>query len=213
MKERAGSLGLDDVKVAVVGGDITVRAAGDSEQSLRALGQTGALAFRPVATLSASSAGNCETLRREATTRKSGFVALCGAEGALGAKDSEAVDYLLAPPSLVGSDVARATARRDPSRGAWVVSLSFTAKGSVKFADVTGELATQPSPENQFAIVLDEKVLSAPAVSYSIDGGQAEISGTFTKASARELASLIEGGALPVRLNVSSVTRFPAASD
>lgn len=206
MKQRAGSLGLEDVQIDVTGGDITTRAAGDSEKSLTALGQTGALAFRPVVTVSPSTAGKCEDLRREASARDSESVTLCGAE------DAEALDYVLDPASLVGSDVAGAKAQLDSNGGFWMVSLTFTSKGSVKFADVTAELATQQPPMNQFAIVLDEEVLSAPSVSQSITGGQAQISGSFTKESARELASLVEYGALPVRLKVSSVTRFPAKS-
>lgn len=204
MKQRAGSLGLEDVRVDVSGGDITARAAGDSEKSLTALGQTGALAFRPVVAVSPSAAGKCADLRRVAAVRGSGSVTVCGAEGA------EAFDYVLEPASLVGSDVAGAKAQLDSNSGSWIVSLTFTSKGSVKFADVTGELAARQLPMNQFAIVLDEKVISAPSVSQSITGGQAQIAGAFTRESARELASLIEYGALPVRLKVSSVTRFPA---
>ncbi|MFF3326711.1 preprotein translocase subunit SecD [Streptomyces sp. NPDC002889] len=207
MKQRAVSLGLKDVRVDVTGGDITTRAAGDSEKRLTALGQTGALAFRPVVTVSAATAGKCEDLRREAALRDSESVTVCG-----GTEGAEALDYVLEPASLVGSDVAGAKAQLDSNSGSWIVSLTFTSKGAVKFADVTGELATQQSPMNQFAIVLDEKVLSAPAVSQSITGGQAQISGAFTKESARELASLVEYGALPVRLKVSSVTRFPSTA-
>jgi preprotein translocase subunit SecD len=68
-------------------------------------------------------------------------------------------------------------------------------------------LSAQPSPQNQFAIVLDGVVLSAPQVNGPITGGKAEISGSFTKQEAQQLAAQVNTGALPVRLSVSSVTK------
>ncbi|WP_156725497.1 preprotein translocase subunit SecD [Streptomyces apocyni] len=206
MKQRADSLGLKDVRSDVTGGEITIRAAGASEKTLKALGRTGALAFRPVVALSPGAAGQCEDLRREAATRGAGFVAVCGSQAVAEGKE-EVLDYLLEPAALVGSDVAGAAAQRDSSRASWVVTLAFTSKGAAKFADVTGELAGQQPPRNQFAIVLDDEVLSAPSVLQSIAGGRAEISGNYTQDSARELASLVEYGSLPVHLNVASVRR------
>ncbi|NUR40544.1 MAG: hypothetical protein HOV73_10705, partial [Streptomyces sp.] len=67
----------------------------------------------------------------------------------------------------------------------------------------------QQSPANQFAIVLDGTVLSAPSVAQAITGGEAEIYGSFTEASARELAADLRTGALPARLSEQSVTRLP----
>lgn len=97
----------------------------------------------------------------------------------------------------------------EQTRHGWLVRLRFTAAGAERFAAVTGRLAQQQSPANQFAIVLDGTVLSAPSVSQAITGGKAEIYGSFTEASARELAAQLRTGALPVRLTEQSVTRLP----
>ncbi|WP_406707671.1 SecDF P1 head subdomain-containing protein, partial [Streptomyces griseiscabiei] len=81
--------------------------------------------------------------------------------------------------------------------------------GAAKFTEVTGRLAQQASPQNQFAIVLDGTVISAPYVASAITGGEAQISGSFTRSEAEELAANLDTGALPVRLTVSSVTTLP----
>ncbi|WP_217623708.1 hypothetical protein [Streptomyces sp. TRM64462] len=56
------------------------------------------------------------------------------------------------------------------------------------FAALTGRAAHRKPPQNQVAIVLGDRLLSAPTVLQAIAGGQVEISGGFTEASARELA-------------------------
>ncbi|HEY5834886.1 SecDF P1 head subdomain-containing protein, partial [Streptomyces sp.] len=115
--------------------------------------------------------------------------------------------YLLGPVALDGSDVKSATAGLDANGGGWIVNLDFTSAGSVKFARITGTLAAQVAPANQFAILVDGDVLSAPSVQQSITGGKAQISGGFTRESARNLATLVTTGALPVELTVSDITR------
>ncbi|GAA4959408.1 hypothetical protein GCM10023238_27820 [Streptomyces heliomycini] len=76
--------------------------------------------------------------------------------------------------------------------------MDFTDKGAKKFADVTGRLAQNQSPQNQFAIVLDNEVVSDPYVSQALTGGNAEISGNFNQQSAQELANMLSYGALPL---------------
>ena len=53
-----------------------------------------------------------------------------------------------------------------------------------------------------FAIILDDKVLSAPNINEPILGGRAQISGSFTVESAGQLAISLASGKLPVKLNV-----------
>ena len=52
-----------------------------------------------------------------------------------------------------------------------------------------------------FAVVLDGKVLSAPAIQEPITGGSGQISGSFTVAETASLAALLRAGALPAPLN------------
>lgn len=78
------------------------------------------------------------------------------------------------------------------------VNFRLDAVGGKKFADITRENLGRP-----FAIVLDNKVISAPTIQGIIPGGSGQItSGTFTTESAKELALLLSAGALPAPLTV-----------
>ncbi len=78
-----------------------------------------------------------------------------------------------------------------------VVSITFNTAGSKRFGRVTQENVGKP-----FAIILDDKVLSAPNINEPILGGQAQISGNFTVDSANQLAVALASGKLPVKLDV-----------
>ena len=78
-----------------------------------------------------------------------------------------------------------------------VVSITFNSAGARRFGRVTQENVNKP-----FAIILDEKILSAPNINEPILGGQAQISGSFTVQSAHDLAVSLASGKLPVKLNV-----------
>ncbi|GAA0464908.1 protein translocase subunit SecD [Streptomyces sp. NPDC046215] len=126
-------------------------------------------------------------------------------------KDGKAKE-ILGPVAVEGTGVKDADAVFDTQRGqGWIVQLKFTSGGSKKFADVTGQLASKQPPQNQFAIVLDGEVVSDPSVSSSISGGQAEISGGFTQASAQDLANVLSFGALPLSFDVVTETSVTAA--
>lgn len=117
--------------------------------------------------------------------------------------------YVLAPASLTGTDIQSAVAGL-PSQGAggWQVDLTMTTEGAKKFADVTTQLATQQPPQNQFAIVLDGLVVSAPRVNEAILGGSATISGSFTAEEAKALAQVLKYGALPLTLDIDEVSQI-----
>ncbi len=78
-----------------------------------------------------------------------------------------------------------------------VVSITFNSAGARRFGRVTQENVNKP-----FAIILDEKILSAPNINEPILGGQAQIMGNFTVESANALAISLASGKLPVKLNV-----------
>ncbi|MFI5570010.1 protein translocase subunit SecD [Streptomyces sp. NPDC051740] len=120
--------------------------------------------------------------------------------------------YILGPAAVDGTDVDEANAVLNTQTGAgWTVTMDFTDKGAKKFADITGQLAQNQSPQNQFAIVLDNEVVSDPYVSQALTGGNAEISGNFTQQSAQELANMLSYGALPLTFREDSVTTVTAA--
>jgi preprotein translocase subunit SecD len=78
-----------------------------------------------------------------------------------------------------------------------VVSITFNSAGARRFGRTTQENVNKP-----FAIILDDKILSAPNINEPILGGQAQISGSFTVESANQLAVSLASGKLPVKLNV-----------
>ena len=78
-----------------------------------------------------------------------------------------------------------------------VVSFRFDSIGAKRFGD-----ATRDNVGQLFAIVLDNKVISAPRINEPILGGSGVISGSFTVQSAQDLALLLRAGALPVPLTV-----------
>jgi preprotein translocase subunit SecD len=78
-----------------------------------------------------------------------------------------------------------------------VVELMFNTTGARRFGRVTQENVNKP-----FAIILDDKILSAPNINEPILGGRAQISGNFTVQTANDLAVSLASGKLPVKLNV-----------
>jgi preprotein translocase subunit SecD len=120
--------------------------------------------------------------------------------------------YVLGPSLIDGKRVSGASANFDSQQGnGWVVNLTFDSKGSKQFTKVTGDLAAQRSPNNQFAIDLDGEVVSAPSVSQALPGGSAQISGTFTQTTAQDLANVLKYGSLPLAFEVSDKTTVSAA--
>ncbi|MFJ8045874.1 protein translocase subunit SecD [Kitasatospora sp. NPDC096147] len=115
--------------------------------------------------------------------------------------------FALGPVAVNGDTISKATATYDTQQGAgWQVQLQFNSTGADAFSAITGQLATQPSPANQFAVVLDGKVVSHPYVQGAIPGGSAVISGSFTQQEAKALADVLSFGALPLTFQMSDVT-------
>ncbi|MEU1304641.1 protein translocase subunit SecD [Streptomyces shenzhenensis] len=120
--------------------------------------------------------------------------------------------YMLGPAAVDGTEVKKAQAVFDTQTASgWQVQMNFSSTGAKKFADITGQLAKNSTPQNQFGIVLDGEVVSSPYVSQSISGGQAEISGSFTQEEAQSLANMLSYGALPLSFKEQSVTTVTAA--
>jgi len=114
--------------------------------------------------------------------------------------------FLLGPADVLGTDIATATAGIPQGGVGWQVNLEFTGEGADAFFDSTQRLAGQQPPQDQFAIVLDQLVVSAPQVNEPIPGGRAQITGQFTQAEATALANVLQFGALPLAFEVSDVT-------
>ena len=78
-----------------------------------------------------------------------------------------------------------------------VVSFSLDRVGTKKFAK-----ATSNGIGRKLAIILDNKIISAPVIRDAIIGGKGQISGDFTFQSATDLALLLRSGSLPAPLNI-----------
>ena len=106
--------------------------------------------------------------------------------------------YVVKKQVLVsGGDLTDAQPGFDPRTSEPVVNFRFNTAGSRKFSQATSENVGQP-----FAIVLDNKVISAPVIREPITGGSGQISGSFTVQAANDLAILLRAGALPAPLTI-----------
>ncbi len=113
-------------------------------------------------------------------------------------EQSPKVPYVIKKQVLVsGGDLTDAQPGFDQRTNEPIVNFKFNSSGSRKFAQATSENVGLP-----FAIILDNKVISAPVIREPITGGQGQISGSFTVQAANELALLLRAGALPAPLTV-----------
>jgi len=106
--------------------------------------------------------------------------------------------YVIKRRALVtGEMLTDAQGGFNPQTGRPVVNFRFNGQGARRFAD-----ATTQNVGKRFAIVLDNKVISAPSINEPITGGSGQISGNFTTESANNLAILLRAGALPAPLTI-----------
>ncbi|MEY2939200.1 MAG: protein translocase subunit SecD [Ilumatobacteraceae bacterium] len=117
--------------------------------------------------------------------------------------------FLVGPAGASGQ-VFNNDASADITTGNWVVTVGLR-KGALG-EDVWNALTTkcfnrEPTcPTGQIAIVLDGKVISAPVVQEAVfTGGNVQITGDFSETEARDLAKILEFGAVPVRFEVATV--------
>jgi SecD/SecF fusion protein len=104
-------------------------------------------------------------------------------------------------PELTGGSVANAVMKfgLDPNRPNMPgVSMNLTPKGATTFRKVTGS-----NVGRMLAIVLDNKVASAPVIRDRIPSGQAQITGSFSSEEAGDLAIVLRAGALPAPIKVA----------
>lgn len=115
--------------------------------------------------------------------------------------------YQLGPVEITGAALSKATAVFVPSGQSntqatvgWQINFEMNPEGARQFSDVTTRLTGQ-----NLAIVLDNVVQSAPTINEPITGGRGQITGSFTEAEARDLAVVLNAGALPVNLQREEV--------
>jgi preprotein translocase subunit SecD len=197
--------------------DADAKAKSESVQRvLQIIGTTAQLEEREVlATLSVSdpSYATTELTPRDASTGAfvtsdpSGNVVAYG-DGNGDGQFSDGIDakYQLGPIEITGADLSKATAvfltssQSNTGQSGWEVNFSLNKAGAQKFSDATTRLIGK-----QLAIVLDGVVQSAPTVQSAITGGSGVITGSFSEAAAKNLAVVLNSGALPVQLTRQQV--------
>ncbi len=126
---------------------------------------------------------------------------------------SDQGDTLEVGPTVIeGEEVTGASSVQRDQSVEWVVAIDFNGKGGDTWADITGKAACNPSgdPKRRIAIVLDGEIISSPEVNtgvgcnVGIRGGSTDVTGSFTSAESKDLAALIQGGALPLELTAIS---------
>ena len=98
---------------------------------------------------------------------------------------------------LSGDNLLDAQPRMNNQTNETVVSFTLDRVGAKRFGK-----ATSTGLGKQLAIVLDNKIISAPVIRDTIASGSGQISGGFTFQSATDLALLLRSGALPAPLNI-----------
>ena len=135
-----------------------------------------------------------------------------------------ALKYILGPVEVKGSNIKSSSFQlQQGAQGAvtndWAVNIQFDDEGSKKFKDVTerlnqfyvASLAQGGSdPRAQFAIVLDDQVISAPRSLAVITDGRPQITGGFTEESAKALSDQLRFGALPISFEIQSEQQISA---
>jgi len=98
---------------------------------------------------------------------------------------------------LSGDNLVNARPNLDTQVNQAVVSITFDRPGTKKFAR-----ATSNNVGKRLAIILDNKIISAPTIQEPILSGNGQITGDFTFQSATDLALLLRSGALPAPLKI-----------
>jgi SecD/SecF fusion protein len=128
-------------------------------------------------------------------------------EVAVNSKEKAYVLYAIRVPEtgkarVGGKDIKTATTGYDDQSGKITVDLSMTEEGADKWAEMTAD-----NVNKIVAITMDDVVYSAPRVINAITGGNTQISGSFTIDEAKDLAGLLNGGALPAPCVIKEQTK------
>ncbi|MGE5517321.1 MAG: protein translocase subunit SecD [Bacteroidota bacterium] len=186
VRRRIDEMGTREPSIQRQGTDrIVVQLPGvkDPDRIKALLGKTAKLTFHMV---------DDSTSPDEAGRLPPGSVLLPSAENERGLPSA----YVVKKKVEVGGDMLT-DAQATFQDGRPVVSFKFSSAGGKKFGD-----ATKENVGRALAIVLDDKVISAPRINEAILGGAGIISGGFNVQQAKDLSLLLRAGALPAPLNV-----------
>jgi preprotein translocase subunit SecD len=189
------------------------------ERLLQVIGETARLEQREVLGVLtpsdptyASTPLTCAT-EAERATEECSFEELKDQNVVFSDRDDE-TKYQLGPVEITGDAIDKASAVYNAGSSTtvgqgWEITFDLTGEGSGIFSEVTTRLQGR-----QLAIVVDDEVISAPTVQSPITNGSGVITGSFTERRAKDLATQLNAGALPVELTTQQVlTVSPTLGD
>jgi preprotein translocase subunit SecD len=186
VRRRIDPSGTKEITVITEGGNrilVEVPGVEDPEALKRLIGQTARLEFKLV-----DQSANPADVQAGRAPPGSQVLPMADGSGAIAVKRRVMVS---------GDQLTDAHQGFDSQSGAPDIEIKFNTAGARRFARTTQENVGKP-----FAIILDDKVLSAPNINEPILGGNAVITGSFTVQSAHDLSVSLASGKLPVKLNV-----------
>jgi SecD/SecF fusion protein len=187
VRRRVDAMGTKEAHIVREGeGRILVQVPGlqDTAELERLIGETARLSFHEV---------NDKVTPAEA---KAGRIPI-GYKIYKGADKREGEYLLRETPVVRGDELTDAKPGFHPQNGQPIVEFTFNNSGARKFGKFTREHIDKP-----FAIVLDDKVISAPEIRSEIPSGRGYIEGNFTPESSTKLAIQLKSGALPAKLTI-----------
>lgn len=123
--------------------------------------------------------------------------------------------YVLGPVEVPGTHIHDASFGMEQTptggqTGRWAVDIVLDRDGTDEFRESSTRLYGLEGVRNQFAIVLDSRVISAPRMNSPITDGRAQITGSFTEDEARNLSEQLRYGSLPVSFEIQSEEQISA---
>ncbi|CAA9427473.1 MAG: Protein translocase subunit SecD [uncultured Rubrobacteraceae bacterium] len=230
IRQRVDSLGVTEPEIQIQGDDqvvVNIPGITDADRAVEVIGRTAQLGFYEVLATAGGqpiSEDEIEDTRESLQTELEGDPAFEEGETQILFEESPAPDgsgtvvqgYVLpAAPELTGEALDSAIQTTDQT-GRRQVQMDLTGEGAEGFGDLSQEivdnaLANGTLGGGRLAVVLDEDVISAPVVDEAIYGGQVVIQnqgspGGLPQEEAEELEVVLQTGALPVNMEVLSVS-------
>ncbi|MBP1687790.1 MAG: secD [Deltaproteobacteria bacterium] len=176
--------------------DILIQLPGiqDPQRAKELIGRTAVLEFKVL-----SEVPNADSYVTGKSPLPPGTEVLSGAESDRSGGRGQAPKYLVESKTLMTGDViSDALVRPATQLEGPYVALELNTRGAKQFEDLTGA-----NVGRRLAIILDNKVYSAPVIRERIGGGRASITGNFDIKEARDLAIVLRAGALPAPVHVA----------
>ena len=234
IRQRVDSLGVTEPEIQLQGQNqmiVNIPGITDSDRAVELIGRTAQLGFYPVLATEPSSGQPPEVVKKDQidktekdlreslkgdSTYKKGKTKILFEDTAVPNGQGTAVTGYIVPdqPAMTGDALDNAITSRDES-GLLQVEMSLNRQGGQQFGDLTQKivedaLASGQPGSGQLAIVLDNDVVSAPTVDQPITGGNVVINnpgaGGLPQNEAEELQIVLQTGALPINMQVLSVT-------